>query len=199
MGAIVVLLEQLPLQALAKLIEVDGEDIAAALWHLPSVIAVPKKATDITRFYHPSFPDFITDPARCEDTRFLIDPGHHHHKLASRCFSIMFSLLKRNICGIQHHSKLNSELEDLPLKITTSIPSWLRYSCLNWATHLEHVICGDVEVKQIIEKFCATYLLYWVEAISLLDSMSLVLPTIRRAKKWAVSCLYIGSIKKYLT
>lgn len=42
----------------------------------------------MVRFFHPSFPDFVTDKERCTDERFLVDIPFHEDFMASQCMNM---------------------------------------------------------------------------------------------------------------
>lgn len=159
----------------------------AALLFLPSVVHVPTSSNDIPRIYHPSFPDFITDPKRCTHSHLVIHTTTHHREISIRCFHVMSVGLKRDICDISDASLLNKEVEDLDSKLAHAVPPWLRYACLHWAAHLALAPPGDQELMEKLDTFCSSYLLYWIEVLSLLSLLPNVLPIIRQARDWAVS------------
>jgi hypothetical protein len=57
---------------------------------------------DPVQIFHKSFPDFLTDPGRCTDQRFFIDPSIYHRGPA--CMSQPDEgKLKRNICELDDY------------------------------------------------------------------------------------------------
>jgi hypothetical protein len=78
--------------------------------------------------------------------------------------------LRKDICGIQDSSRLNSDVGDLPSRIMTHIPSHIQYACRHWAFHLENGMISD-GLLDLLKKFCSEYLLHWVEVCSLLGEL----------------------------
>lgn len=116
-GTIVTVVEPLPMESLARLLDLRVENIKSALTFLPSVISVPSSDSDKPQVYHPSFPDFITDSNRCKDPELVIVSSDHHRRLAVQCLLYLIKYLKRDICDIGDQSRLNSEIEDLDEKV----------------------------------------------------------------------------------
>jgi hypothetical protein len=82
---------------------------------LHSVIIPPSRNNDAPRIYHPSFPDFVTDPSRCSDPRFtIIAAPTHERRHTLRCFELMSKYLKRDVASIR---LLNVEVEGFGIKV----------------------------------------------------------------------------------
>ena len=187
-GAIIGLETPLNLRSIERLMNVDSGDARAALVLLPSVIALPETsdAPQPPRVYHPSFPDYITDPSRCRRPQLVIDPHINHLQIFKRCFTIISTMLKRDICAIADSCLMNSDIEGLEAKVRQAIPPWFRYAILHWPTHLSAVPSDNSEAISCLEHLCTKNLLHWVEACALLDSLELVTPLVRQARGWAV-------------
>jgi hypothetical protein len=52
--------------------------ISNALRPLHSLLLVPNSEVDPILIFHKSLPDFLTDPRRCKDKLFFVDPSVHH-------------------------------------------------------------------------------------------------------------------------
>ena len=186
-GAVIGLEEPLSLWSIEKLLGLERGAARAALVYLPSVIAVPDTSDGIPRVYHPSFPDYITNPKRCKHPLLVIHPHDNHLHILTRCFSLMSSMLKRNICDIPRSARLNSEVEGLDIKVKIAIPAWLRYAVIRWPVHLAAVPPENEGAMACMERFCLKNLLHWIEACALLGELNLAIPLIRQARDWAVS------------
>ena len=68
--------------------------------------------------FHKSFPDFITYPTPCIDTRFYTSPDHHTG-LVLHCLGLMRNILEKNMCLLPNCA-LNSEVDDLQRRIERS-------------------------------------------------------------------------------
>jgi hypothetical protein len=150
-GSIVLLRDPLPLDALERFVNHDSDDpVRTVLSQLHSVIIPPSENNDVPRIYHPSFPDFLTDPSRCLDPFTIVVPTHERwHTL--RCFELMSEYLRRDIAGIEDPSLLNSEVKEFEQSVQRAIPPELRYARLYWASHL---VCvghgGEGVIRKLI-------------------------------------------------
>ena len=135
-GSIILLRDPLPLDALARFVEFDDDKVSVVLSQLHSVILPPSGDHDVPRIYHPSFPDFLTDPDRCSDSRFVISIPAHERLHAIRCFKLMSSSLKRDLAGIGDASLSNSEVKESDRKV---MPPEVQYACLYWPAHLSYL------------------------------------------------------------
>jgi hypothetical protein len=169
LGTIVLLRDPLASLALERLLALKSRTVQETLRRLHSVIIVPDDATQVIRTLHPSFFDFITSPARCQNPKFLVNSRTQHTLLARACLETMKDL-KRDICGIKNPSILNRKVGDLPVRITTCIPPHLQYACRHWAWHLSNAMFSDI-LLDLMREFGLKYLLYWIEALSLLGDL----------------------------
>jgi hypothetical protein len=169
LSAVVLLQEPLREAALASL---AGEDqrVGAILPLLSAVLLVDEAAP--VRLFHPSFPDFITDPERCMDKRFLVTRSEGHLRLAIRCLEIMNTGLREDICDIRDSSLANSEVADLDQRLDRVAPSELRYACKYWHVHLRLAGSTSSDSIERLETFCSLHLLHWIELLSLLGNFT---------------------------
>ncbi|KIL56963.1 hypothetical protein M378DRAFT_423551 [Amanita muscaria Koide BX008] len=173
-GAIVFVQRPLPVSALAQLINIDVVEIREVLDNLQSVILLG--SDDVPRIYHKSFPDYLTDEARCKDPRLRIDTKICHIHIATRCFEIMDKGLKRNVLGLGDPARFMSNEDGLKEdgirdeRIQEKIPQQLRYACVYWVNHLE-VNVEDEVLMNGLEKFVDGHMLYWFEVLSLIGKL----------------------------
>ena len=186
-GTIITLIEPLPIDSLARLTGTNEGQIRVELSKFPSVISAPTSSCDTPEIYHPSFPDFLKDPQRCDDHRFLVIPSRIHARLASSCLTLMTTHLKRDICDIKDPSKLNKEVEGLGDRVQKAIPPWLRYACLHWEEHVINAPVRDPGVMAHLEDFCQRALLYWLEALSVMGCLERATSFLDQIRNWAVS------------
>jgi hypothetical protein len=168
-----VVLAAVPL-TIDALADVVGEEVNAVIRTLSSVLLVPEQpraSQDPVRAFHPSFHDFVTNTDRCTDPRFHVDVGIEHGRFATRCFEHMKDSLKKDICDIRDPSLFNSEIADLPDRITKHISAAARYACLYWHFHLGLASDPDQKLRSLYTSFCEEHLLPWIEAMSLLDAL----------------------------
>ena len=169
LGTIIFLQDPLSPLALESLLHLNRNTVRETLAHLQSVIIVPENDAHIIRLLHPSFFDFLTDPARCKNAQFAMNAETQHTLLAHACLQAM-RVLKRDICGIRNPFILNSEVNDLLSRITECIPPQVQYACRHWAWHLTNAAMSK-RLLDLMNEFLSKYLLYWVEVCSLLGEL----------------------------
>lgn len=99
-GSIALVLNPLSYADLATLLDITLASVRRSIRSLHSVLIVPKSDLELLRACHKSFPDYLTDPTRCTDMRFHIDPSAYHSKLGMCCLALMNKKLKKNICHL---------------------------------------------------------------------------------------------------
>lgn len=113
----------------------------------------------------------LVDADKRDTKSFSIDEREMHGMLASRCLQVLSSdnHLKEDICNLKLPGSARA---DVPMAVINScISPDVRYACLYWAYHIEQSgarLADDHEVHQFLER----YLLYWLEALSLLGKSS---------------------------
>ena len=185
LGTVVLVFNPLSVRALSELLLVD--DIPTTLRALHSVLLVPdlKEAEDPIRTFHKSFPDFLTDPERCQRKWFFVDL-QVHAEIALSCLRLMREKLKRNICNIDDYALL-SEAGDLATLQKNCIGSALEYACHFWTKHLLKIPSNSSCVKEIqeaIDKFFTTNLLYWIEVLVLTRNLDLGVHAMNDIERW---------------
>jgi hypothetical protein len=166
-GSIVTLQSPLSIISLAHLLGIPEEDVSCRLDLLHSVLSIPVNEDMPVRLLHLSFRDFLVDPQKRGKSPFWVDEIETHERLASKCLQLMSSLegLRQNICKLLNPGTLRSEIDEQ--KIAICLPPGLQYACRYWVHHLEqsdhHIHDGDP-----IHLFLQKYLLYWLEAMSLI-------------------------------
>ena len=82
----------------------------------------------------------------------------------------MRKLLKFNICDLEDSRLRNTEVSNLPSRVTEAIPPYLAYSCQYWMGHMQHAECSLKLEK--VTSFFKNFFPFWLEAISLLSLSS---------------------------
>ena len=182
-GAIVLLVNPLPLSGIAELIGLDLEELVLFLMSVHSLLALDEDFDRPVKPFHKSFPDFITDPLRCLDERFYISPGNMHLGLAINCLRVMNDGLKQNFLSLPNYT-LNSEVEDLQTKMEGGISIALQYACQFWHNHLT-LARGDVtDVTSPLRFFLEEKFLAWLEVVSVIGAVGGAVVALERLMPW---------------
>jgi len=182
------------MEELVELVELVVEELHAVLY----------VKEDRVLWYHASFPDFIFSQARSgsiilgTDSRVVdmhCDEAAHHARLTRSCFRIMKSQLRFNICDLPSSFLLDSEVPDLKDRIRVNIGDSLRYSCVHWAQHFAQTSSGDG--RREIHDFLQLEVLFWIEAMNLLDSRGRCVPMLQQTceciLKVRILCYFVDS------
>jgi hypothetical protein len=169
--------------AIATLLGFRHNQVQSPLKLIQSLLILPEDPNNPVQPFHKSFPDFITDPARCRDPRFHISPDYHT-KLVLHCLQLMGKSLKKNMCSIPDHS-LNSEVEDLPKRIADSgIHGALEYACRSWYKHLITTEHQTSDVLSALHDFLEGRFIFWLEVLSVLGTTGDAAHALIATTKW---------------
>ena len=186
-GAVLLVLNPLPVKSLSTLL--GRSNISTILRSLHSLLLIPDSIEDPIHTFHKSFPDFLTDPKRCKDERFFVDPLVHHRELLLSCLNLMKKGLKKNICNLDDHVIL-SEVKDLSTHQKTHIGSALGYACCFWTRHLAETPSDGYDSEEIwkaIDEFFTTHLLFWIEVLAIMGNLGIGIHAINDIKQWYIS------------
>jgi hypothetical protein len=86
---------------------------------------------------------------------------------------------------------LNSEVDGLEEKVRAALSPELQYACRHWGSHLKRVELGDAMVVEKLTEFSRGRILMWLEAMSLIGSISMATSLMEEARLWAVSAIII--------
>ena len=189
-GAILLAFTPLPMKTLLSLPKVS--DISTTLCLLHPLLLVPKTEADPIRVFHKSFTEFITDPGRCTDERFLINPSFHHQEILLSCLGLMKEKLRKNICDLDDHVSL-SDVTDLPARRKTHIGDPLEYASQFWSRHLLEIPSNSHNIEEVhkaIDEFFTTRLLYWIEVLGLVGNLNASVYAVNNVHKWYTSVSY---------
>ena len=193
-GAVLLAFYPLSSKALSNLVRncETPSQISTTLRFLHSLLNVPDSADEPIRVFHKSFPEFLTDPTRCKDERFFVDPSVHHEDILFSCLDLMKKRLKKNICDLDDYAVL-SKVEDLPARREIYIDSSLEYACRFWTRHLASIPGDGPRVKQVqemIDEFFTKHLLHWIEALSTVGHPGTAVYAINDIRQWYISVSY---------
>jgi hypothetical protein len=126
---------------------------------------------DYVYLIHQSAKDYLSGKAR--DTIFPSGSGHAHHAIFSQSLQAMHETLQQDIYELRHPG-LSIDKVNVPRPDPLAA---MRYSCVYWVDHLceggSHSQCQrDLDDGKTVYQFLQKCFLYWLEALSLLRSMS---------------------------
>jgi hypothetical protein len=182
LGTVVLAANPLPPSAIAALMGFNPNVVKSLLQLVQSLLVLHEDVDQPTRPFHKSFPDFITDPSRCSDTRFYISfdlPAD----LVLRCLGLMDGSLKKNMFSLPDYS-LNSDVEGLQSVGKTTLGGALVYACRSWYNHLvvtEHLISN---VLSALRRFLERNFLFWLEVLSVLGVVGDAARALTATLKW---------------
>jgi len=182
-GAVVLLVNPLPPSGIAEVTGLDPEQVILLLTLVQSLLTLDEDFNQPVKPFHKSFPDFITDPSRCLDTRFCIHPKDIHLELARNCMRLMSNGLEENILSLPDYA-LNSEVEDLQKRIKDRISVGLEYACRSWHIHLTRT-GGDVSsIVSDLRFFLEEKFLAWLEVVSVLGTVREAVVGLEKLVPW---------------
>ena len=167
LGAVILAANPLSPTAIAALLGFDTDDVFPPLRSVRSLLVFQEAAHCPIRPFHKSFPDFITDPARCINPRFRVCPPDQHAELLAGCLELMNRRLERNICKLPD-GVMNSEVSDLEDRIERHVDQALQYACKSWHKHLVDTV--PVHIIPVLHHFLEKNFLFWLEVLSVLGS-----------------------------
>ena len=150
---------------------VAPEDLDDLRSKLAAVIYLDSE-TKALRVCHPSFLDFIGSQARSQE--FWSNPEVLDTMMAQRCFAIMKSGLKFNICELESSRQCNDEISDLKQRI----PEELQYSAVYWLDHLTRSAIKE-KLKDAHDFLYHARLFYWLEVLSAVSEINAAVQTLR--------------------
>jgi len=182
LSVVVLSTNPLPLSAIAILMDFRPTQVQRPLELIQSLLILPQDPDPIQPF-HKSFPDFITDSARCTNPRFYIPPSYHA-ELVLCCLKLMDKLLKKDMCSMPNYT-LNSEVEDLSKRIEESeIRGALEYACRSWYMHLITTKDQTRDIVSALYHFLEIKFLFWLEVLSTLGAMGDAARALNATVKW---------------
>ena len=188
-GAVLLVFNPLSVGALSDLLKLSTVPTTLHSLHSLLLVPGPEKIEDPIRTFHKSFPDFLTDPKRCKDIRFFVDPPVHHAEISLSCLYLMEEKLKKNICGLDDYIAL-SEVTDLSTCQKIYIGDSLEYACCFWTKHLVETPhsspCAEA-IQKSINKFFTIHLLHWVEVLVLTRNLGIGIYAMNNIEKWCAS------------
>jgi hypothetical protein len=181
-GSIIAVRHPLSVAIHAILLDIEPDEVNLVVESLSALLL--SKSDEPVRIFHPSFPDFIVSPARCNDPRFLVSLYEYHLRLSCGCLALLNRFLRYNMANLEDPDIANLDVEDLESRILKSISpetedmgSWLPkalfYAARYWTTHVLLSSTMDSEVLlDALSQFCDEHLFHWLELLSLIQDLA---------------------------
>jgi len=131
---------------------------------------------------HASFYDFLTEKSR--SNTFFVDSSLVQGNLAFASLGVMKDDLRFNICSLENSYLPNSAVAGLEKRVERSISSQLSYSCRFWGSHVCATSIEPSLAEQVRAFLDGERLLFWLEAVSLLKTVSGSVVTLECVAKW---------------
>jgi len=186
------------MSVLADLTNTDQDTVKRVVESLHAVLFVSPK-DGCVYWYHASFPDFIFSQARARISisphpnhpmrKFdaFCDAPAHHGVLARRCFYVMQESLHFNMCNFPSSYIFDSEVPGLNASIDKMFTPTLRYVSRRWARHLLRTVPAKNDADDLfcgLKNFLCNKLLFWMEAMNLLDAKHECSLLLKDAESW---------------
>jgi hypothetical protein len=184
LGAVTLAANPLSPSTIATLLGFDVEEVFPRLSSVHSLLILQEDVDHPVRPFHKSFPDFIVDPARCNDSRFRVNPPDQHTELLVDCLELMNRTLEQNICKLPD-GVLNSEVDDLKERTERYIGRALQYACRSWHKHLADTTPAQrLKITSVLHRFLEGKFLFWLEALSVLGAAREAVEALEVAARW---------------
>ena len=193
-GTVLLIFNPLSTKGLSDLLECDTQHIRSTIRSLHSLLLVPESTEDPIHIFHKSFPDFLVDPDRCEDRRFLVEPTAHHTEILLLCLRLMEKRLKKNICDLDDYAVL-SEVKDLSTRQKDHIGDSLEYACQFWTKHLLEIPSSSPHIEEVqksVDKFFTVHLLQWIEVLVIIRNLGIGVYAMNDVEQW---CKLVSGIQ----
>ncbi|KEP46108.1 vegetative incompatibility protein HET-E-1 [Rhizoctonia solani 123E] len=165
---------------LATLACLTERQVWSAIQSLRSVVHVPEDNSLISTL-HASFPEYMLDNQRSKG--FYCDESKLNTTLVHRCFDIMKSELRFNICQLENSYLADDQVSDLEARVVRCISPTLSYACRYWSSHLRLSSAKD-NASQMLLDFLFDRFLFWMEVLSLSRCIGIGATMMQQAQTW---------------
>ncbi|THU86878.1 WD40 repeat-like protein [Dendrothele bispora CBS 962.96] len=167
---------------ISQLLGYDIETVQAIITSLQSVMYINKEDKKVYTF-HASFSDYIFSAERSKENH--CDQLVHQILLEKACLSIMDQKLCFNMCNLPSSFLLDKEVEGVEKRIAENIPGELEYCCCFWVYHLAKCTGDEAAVDEVVTSMLETFIdkkmIFWIEAMFLLEKLPLCLDILEMA------------------
>ena len=183
LGAVILAANPLSPSTIATLLGFSATSVFLRLSSVHSLLILQDISHPV-RSFHKSFPDFITNPARCINPRFQISPPDQHLELLLSCLELMNKSLERNMCKLPEAVR-NSEVDDLKERREKYISHALKYACGSWHKHLTNIhTTHRPKITSGLHHFLEKKFLCWLEVLSVLGNVRAAVDALEIATGW---------------
>ena len=185
LGAVVLAFNPLSRGQVAEILGVKRSLITARLRYLHSVLLIPIEDSKEIWVFHKSFPDFLQDPDRCSDPRFLISSPVYHVDMALGCLELL-KKLKRNPCDLPEFV-MNRDVANIVDLLEDKIGGASQYACAYWVMHVRSSSIDNDHAARLITsatEFLKENTLPWTEVMSLDKRVEGVILNINNLLDW---------------
>ena len=186
LGAVVLATNPLSPSAIAALLGFDTKDVHLLLASVNSLLILQEDFDHPVRPFHKSFLDFVTDPTRCTNERFLISPQDYHLRLLFTCLDLMNRTLEKNPCKLPD-GVANSDISDLKERTEKYIDPALRYACVSWHVHLVEADTTPIHTPTVapaLHRFLGAKFLFWLEVLSVFCTARTAVEALQATEGW---------------
>ncbi|CAE6443512.1 unnamed protein product [Rhizoctonia solani] len=173
----------------------ETNHISTALKPLRSVLHV-SETTGLVSALHASFPDYILSRERANG--FFCDKEAHHLVMSARCFDIMSTNLRFNMCDLASSFVPDSGVPNLDARVAAQISTPLSYACRYWGDHFAFASKSET-IGHKLNEFLSRHLLFWMEVMNLKNSLKTGLSVLLSAQKRVMTCDEYRSSRRSLT
>jgi hypothetical protein len=182
-GSVVVAQEPLSIRVHSILIDKDLDEVQLMVDSLSALLLDPGSPDKPVGVFHSSFPDFIVNPQRCDELRFVVSLDEHHLRLACGCLALLNHHLRYNMANLQNPDIANIDVEHLDDRLlrglfgadldkASSLPQALYYAARHWSTHVAASSIRDSHLLDALSQFCRNHLFHWLELLSLIRHLT---------------------------
>ncbi|THU95931.1 YVTN repeat-like/Quino protein amine dehydrogenase, partial [Dendrothele bispora CBS 962.96] len=144
----------------------------ATIQSLQSVLHINKEDNKVYTF-HTSFSDYMFSEEHNEENH--CNQLVHQVLLEKACLGIMDQKLCFDMCNLPSSFLMDKEVEGIEKRIAENIPGELEYCCCFWEYHLAKCTVDEAAVDEavisMLERFVQKKMVFWVEAMLLLDKL----------------------------
>lgn len=165
--------------------EVGEDEVEPVISFMGSLFTGVEQRNIPIRPVHASVRDFLVD--RDCSGPFFVDPNAEQGSLAVGSLHLLMEKLEFNVCKLPSSFLKNSEVPDLPQKISRYISTELSYACRFLGSHIHKAVSvGSKLALSLLEvhEFFQIQLLFWLEVLCIIDKLSVAPDTLLAVLHW---------------